>query len=49
MYIILLKKFKFLKMKNILHIISSPRAEISASRKLGNAVVEKLRKNILMP
>jgi FMN-dependent NADH-azoreductase len=43
MYIILLKKFKFLKMKNILHIISSPRAEISASRKLGNAVVEKIK------
>jgi len=30
-------------MKNILHIISSPRAEISASRKLGNAVVEKIK------
>ncbi|MBO9672144.1 MAG: NAD(P)H-dependent oxidoreductase [Sphingobacteriaceae bacterium] len=30
-------------MKNILHIISSPRAEISASRKLGKAVVEKIK------
>lgn len=30
-------------MKNILHIISSPRAELSASRKLGNAVVEKIK------
>ncbi|MGD1319133.1 FMN-dependent NADH-azoreductase [Chryseobacterium sp. 2R14A] len=30
-------------MKNILHIISSPRAEISASRKLGNAVIEKIQ------
>lgn len=29
-------------MKNILHIISSPRVEISASRKLGKAVVEKI-------
>lgn len=29
-------------MKNILHIISSPRAEVSASRKLGNAVIEKI-------
>lgn len=28
-------------MKNILHIISSPRGEISASRKLGKAVVKK--------
>ena len=30
-------------MKNILHIISSPRAETSASRKLGNAVIQKIR------
>ncbi|KMQ63485.1 FMN-dependent NADH-azoreductase [Chryseobacterium sp. BLS98] len=30
-------------MKNILHIISSPRTEISASRKLGNAVIEKIQ------
>ncbi len=30
-------------MKNILHIISSPRKEVSASRKLGNAIVEKIR------
>ncbi|CAM3702596.1 FMN-dependent NADH-azoreductase [Sphingobacterium prati] len=30
-------------MKNILHIISSPRAEASASRKLGNAVIQKIR------
>ncbi len=29
-------------MKNILHLISSPRAELSSSRKLGNAVVEKI-------
>ncbi len=29
-------------MKNILHIISSPRGEISASRKLGKAVVKKI-------
>ncbi|MDQ1163568.1 FMN-dependent NADH-azoreductase [Chryseobacterium sp. SORGH_AS 447] len=29
-------------MKNILHIISSPRGEVSVSRKLGNAVVEKI-------
>ncbi|WP_293946164.1 MULTISPECIES: FMN-dependent NADH-azoreductase [unclassified Sphingobacterium] len=30
-------------MKNILHIISSPRAETSASRKLGNAVIQKIQ------
>lgn len=30
-------------MKNILHIISSPRMEVSASRKLGKAVVEKIK------
>lgn len=30
-------------MKNILHIISSPRAEVSASRKLGNAVIKKIQ------
>jgi len=30
-------------MKNILHIISSPRIEVSASRKLGKAVVEKIK------
>lgn len=30
-------------MKNILHIISSPRAEVSASRKLGNAVIQKVQ------
>ncbi|PUV24994.1 MULTISPECIES: FMN-dependent NADH-azoreductase [Sphingobacterium] len=30
-------------MKNILHIISSPRAEVSASRKLGNAVIQKIQ------
>ncbi|RBL89140.1 FMN-dependent NADH-azoreductase [Chitinophaga flava] len=30
-------------MKNILHIISSPRTDASASRKLGNAVVEKIK------
>lgn len=30
-------------MKNILHIISSPRKEVSASRKLGNAVIEKIQ------
>ena len=30
-------------MKNILHIISSPRAVASASRKLGNAVIQKIR------
>ncbi|WP_294304748.1 NAD(P)H-dependent oxidoreductase [uncultured Chryseobacterium sp.] len=29
-------------MKNILHIISSPRGEMSASRKLGSAVVKKI-------
>lgn len=29
-------------MKNILHIISSPRTEVSASRKLGNAVIEEI-------
>lgn len=31
-------------MKHILHIISSPRIEVSASRKLGNAVLEQIRK-----
>lgn len=30
-------------MKNILHIISSPRAEVSASRKLGNAIIQKIQ------
>ena len=30
-------------MKQILHIISSPRVEVSASRKLGNAVLEKIQ------
>ncbi len=30
-------------MKQILHIISSPRTEVSASRKLGNSVVEKIQ------
>ncbi|ROH95595.1 FMN-dependent NADH-azoreductase [Chryseobacterium daecheongense] len=30
-------------MKNILHIISSPRKEVSASRKLGKAVIEKIQ------
>jgi FMN-dependent NADH-azoreductase len=30
-------------MKNILHIITSPRVEVSASRKLGKAVVEKIK------
>lgn len=30
-------------MKNILHIISSPRMEVSASRKLGKAVIEKIK------
>lgn len=30
-------------MKNILHIISSPRVGISDSRKLGNAVIEKIK------
>lgn len=30
-------------MKNILHIISSPRGELSASRKLGNSVIEKIK------
>lgn len=30
-------------MKNILHIISSPRVGISDSRKLGNAVIEKIQ------
>ena len=30
-------------MKNILHIISSPRMDVSASRKLGNAVIEKIQ------
>jgi FMN-dependent NADH-azoreductase len=30
-------------MKNILHIITSPRKELSASRKLGNAVIEKIQ------
>ncbi|MFC3160571.1 FMN-dependent NADH-azoreductase [Chryseobacterium arachidis] len=30
-------------MKNILHIITSPRAEVSASRKLGKAVVKKIQ------
>ncbi|WPO83243.1 NAD(P)H-dependent oxidoreductase [Chryseobacterium sp. JJR-5R] len=29
-------------MKSILHIISSPRTEVSASRKLGNAVIEEI-------
>jgi FMN-dependent NADH-azoreductase len=31
-------------MKQILHIITSPRTEVSASRKLGNAVLEKIQK-----
>lgn len=43
MYIILSKKFKIKKMKQILHIISSPRIEVSASRKLGKAVLEKIQ------
>lgn len=30
-------------MKNILHIISSPRMEVSSSRKLGKAIVEKIQ------
>jgi FMN-dependent NADH-azoreductase len=30
-------------MKQILHIISSPRVEVSASRKLGNAILEKIQ------
>lgn len=30
-------------MKKVLHIISSPRTEASVSRKLGNAVVEKIK------
>lgn len=30
-------------MKNVLHIITSPRKELSASRKLGNAVIEKIQ------
>ncbi|MBC9931973.1 FMN-dependent NADH-azoreductase [Chitinophaga qingshengii] len=30
-------------MKKILHIISSPRMEASASRKLGNAIIEKIK------
>jgi FMN-dependent NADH-azoreductase len=30
-------------MKNILHIITSPRVEVSASRKLGKAVVKKIQ------
>ena len=30
-------------MKNILHIITSPRMDVSASRKLGNAVIEKIQ------
>ncbi|SDQ31155.1 FMN-dependent NADH-azoreductase [Chryseobacterium soldanellicola] len=30
-------------MKNILHIITSPRGEVSASRKLGKAIVEKIQ------
>lgn len=30
-------------MKNILHIITSPRVEVSASRKLGKAIVEKIQ------
>lgn len=30
-------------MKKILHIITSPRGETSASRKLGNAIVEKIK------
>ncbi len=30
-------------MKNVLHITSSPRTEASISRKLGNAVVEKIK------
>jgi FMN-dependent NADH-azoreductase len=30
-------------MKQILHIISSPRVEVSASRKLGNSVLEKIQ------
>lgn len=30
-------------MKNILHIITSPRKDLSASRKLGNAVIEKIQ------
>ncbi|KUJ50329.1 FMN-dependent NADH-azoreductase [Chryseobacterium sp. JAH] len=30
-------------MKQILHIISSPRIEVSASRKLGNSVLEKIQ------
>jgi len=30
-------------MKNVLHIITSPRKELSASRKLGNAVIGKIQ------
>lgn len=30
-------------MKNVLHIITSPRKDLSASRKLGNAVIEKIQ------
>ena len=30
-------------MKRVLHIITSPRGETSASRKLGNAVIEKIK------
>jgi FMN-dependent NADH-azoreductase len=43
MYIILSENLKFKKMKQILHIISSPRIEVSASRKLGNSVLEKIQ------
>jgi len=30
-------------MKNVLHIITSPRKDLSASRKLGNTVIEKIQ------
>ncbi|MFC4165418.1 FMN-dependent NADH-azoreductase [Epilithonimonas zeae] len=30
-------------MKNVLHIITSPRKDLSASRKLGNVVIEKIQ------
>lgn len=30
-------------MKNVLHIITSPRTEVSASRKLGKAIIEKIK------
>jgi len=43
MYVILHSHSKLNKMKNILHVISSPRGESSFSIKLGNSIVEKIQ------